>query len=372
MWPLVVASLITLAACGTAAAPTDTQVPPDPIPPSIATPDPDYVPPKTPWRPLLLPTVSPAEREASNDTWLYLTAFQNDSVSVVDPFSGHALQQIPVNVDQAGMAVSPDGARLYVVDGLPAQDGRLRVFDTKTWQVTHQEPVPDRLRLLGGNPMSLSPDGRWLVLGFYDLDRRAGWKRVFDTETLEFLPEEKWRLGDCGLEPRLVGQPGDKQFYVQCQGFVAALSAEDLSPIWEVPSPKPYAQDNIGWPQVGKPDLAASPDGQRLYGLYPRIERKAEGSYVGVVGADLQLLVWETGEGERLKDVMMGERASVPFATSGRGDAGYLATSRDGQRVFVAWEDMLWALDGRSLRILQELRKIPGSCTTNNFHDGCL
>ena len=204
--------------------------------------------------------------------------------------------------------------------------------------------------------MSLSPDGRWLVLGFYDLDRRAGWKRVFDTETLEFLPEEKWRLGDCGLEPRLVGQPGDKQFYVQCQGFVAALSAEDLSPIWEVPSPKPYAQDNIGWPQVGKPDLAASPDGQRLYGLYPRIERKAEGSYVGVVGADLQLLVWETGEGERLKDVMMGERASVPFATSGRGDAGYLATSRDGQRVFVAWEDMLWALDGRSLRILQELR----------------
>ena len=100
--------------------------------PAIATPDPDYVPPSQPLRPRPLPTVSPAERESAGDTWLYLTAFQNDFVSVVDPVSGHALHQIPVKADQAGMAVSPDGMRLYVVDGLPAQDGQLRVFDTAT------------------------------------------------------------------------------------------------------------------------------------------------------------------------------------------------------------------------------------------------
>jgi len=101
-----------LAACGTTAAPTGTPAPAVPIRPLIATPDPDYVPPQTPWRPLPLPTVNPAERESAGDTWLYLTAFQNDFVSVVDPLSGHALYQLPVTASQAGMAVSPDGMRM--------------------------------------------------------------------------------------------------------------------------------------------------------------------------------------------------------------------------------------------------------------------
>ena len=282
-------SLLVLAACGTKTVPTDTPVPAPPVAvvPAIATPDPDYVPPQTPWRPLPLPTVTPAERESADDTWLYLTAFQNDFVSVVDPVSGHALHQIPVNASQAGMAVSPDGARLYVVDGLPTKDGQLRVFDTATWQVIHQEPAPDRIRFLGGNPITLSPDGRWLVLGFYDYDRLVGWNRIFDTERLKFLPEEKWRLGDCGWDPlRLVGQPGDTRVYVQCQGFVAALSAEDLSLIRRIPSPTPFGRDGLGWPTIGKPYLAVSRDGKRLYGLYPRIERKPEGSSVPVVGTD--------------------------------------------------------------------------------------
>ena len=303
-----------------------------------------------------MPTISPAEKESAGDTWLYLTAFQNDFVSVVDPISGHALHQVPINADQAGMAVSPDGTRLYVVDGLPAQDGQLRVFDTATWQVISQEPIPDRLRLLGGNPMSLSPDGRWLVLGFYEYDRRVRWKRVFDTETLEFLPEEKWQLGDCGLNPRLVGQPDGSQVYIQCQGFVAVLKAEDLSTLQQIPSPTPFEGGDLGWPQVGSPDLAVSPNGKRLYGLYPKIEHRAEGSYVPVVGTDLELLVWETDTGERIKDVRMSQQALVPLAMEGRGDASYLAVSRGGERVFVAWEDMLWALDGESLQVVRELR----------------
>ena len=356
IWLFAIA-LIVPAACGTTTVPIDTPAPKTPaaIVPAIATPDPLYVPPQTPLRPVPLPTVSPAERESSGNTWLYVAAFQNDFISIVDPVSGHALYQLPVDASQAGMAVSPDGARLYVADWLPAQDGQLRVFDTATWRVIHREPVPDLRRLLGGNPITLSPDGRWLVVGFYDYDRLLGWNRIFDTEMLEFLPEEKWRLGDCGLDPlRLVGQPGDNQVYLQCQGFVAALSAEDLSPIWQVPSPTPYAQDNIGWATVGKPDLAVSPDGARLYGVYPRIERKAEG--IRVVGTDLQLLVWETSQGERLQEVMMGGQVSVPPAGASHSGAGYLTVSTDGDLVFIASEDLLWSLDGESLRVLQELR----------------
>ena len=46
-----------LAACGTTAAPTATPAPEPPVAivPAIATPDPDYVPPKTPWRPAPYP-----------------------------------------------------------------------------------------------------------------------------------------------------------------------------------------------------------------------------------------------------------------------------------------------------------------------------
>ena len=75
-----------------------------------------------------------------------------------------------------------------------------------------------------------------------------------------------------------------------------------------------------------------------------------------VVGTDLQLTVWETSNGETVREVMMSGQVSVPLATVGRGDAGYLAVSTDGNRVFVAWEDMLWALSGESLQVLGELR----------------
>ena len=245
--------------------------------PVTATPDPDYVPSSQPLHSAPLPMVSPAERESSGGTWLYLAAFQNGFISIVDPLSGHALRQIPLNASQAGLAVSPGGARLYVADWLSGQEGQLRIFDTANWQVVHREPLPDLIRLLGGNPMTLSPDGRWLVVSFYAPDGQTGWQRVFDTESLKFMPIEAWKLDDCGFgQIRLIGQPGDPRVYVQCQGFVAVLNAGDLSLIRRIPSPTPFARDSLGWSQVGNPYLAVSPDGRWLYGLYPKIERKAE------------------------------------------------------------------------------------------------
>jgi len=106
------------------------------------------------------------------------------------------------------LAVSPGGARLYVADWLSGQEGQLRIFDTANWQVVHREPLPDLIRLLGGNPRTLSPDGRWLVVSFYAPDGQTGWQRVFDTESLKFMPIEAWRLDDCGFgQIRLIGRP---------------------------------------------------------------------------------------------------------------------------------------------------------------------
>ena len=353
LWRLafVVFAVVVGAACSDANTPPTLHPAPTPAP--IATSDPDYSPSTVQSRPLPIPTSTAAERAAAGDTWLYLTAFQNDYVSVVDPASGHAVHQIPVNADQAGMAISPDGTRLYVVDGTPVRDGRLRVFDTATWEIIHTEPVDDRLRLLGGNPISLSPDGRWLLLQFYSYELREGWVRVYDTQNLQFLPVEAWQHTDCAWSPvHLIGQPSHRYIYAHCGDFVLAMDATDLSPLWRAQAPKRSA----GFSGV-RPSFAASLDGGWLYGLYPRVRSEvgSDGSFA-LSYHDVVLLVWDADSGVVVDEVSMSAMISVPPPSPGRGNGAYVAVSPDGARIFAVWEDMIWAIDSGSLQTVDWLR----------------
>ncbi len=319
--------------------------------PSTATPDPNFTPSTLALRPQPVPTATSEERAEAGDTRLYLTAFQNDFVSVVDPVSGHGLHQVPVAAGQAGMAVSPDGKRLYVVDGMPAKDGQLRLFDTSTWETIHREPVVDRARLLGGNPVTLSPDGRWLVVAHYSYERGEAWVSVFDTQDLRFLPGDAWKLADCVRAPvTLIGNPGSARIFVNCGDFVAAMDAETLSPLWRAPSPdSPH------------PAHALAPHGERLYGLYPHVEGEFRSDgYYHVTQHDLRLLVWEAEKGTMLEQLWMSDLVAVPLPTPSPRPGGYLAISTDGDSLYVVWEDMLWALDTHSLRVENELR-LPAS-----------
>ena len=105
---------------------------------------------------LSIPAVSASELTTLSSTRIYLTAFQSYFISIVDPKSGHAVHKIYVESQQAGMAVSPDGLRLYVMDGHDYNEGFLRVFDTSSWKVIFEIPVANRAVLIGGNPLSLS------------------------------------------------------------------------------------------------------------------------------------------------------------------------------------------------------------------------
>src|SRR5207249_5402662 len=89
--------------------------------------------------------------------------------------------------------------------------------------------------------------------------------------------------------------------------------------------------------------LALSPDGTRLYGVYPCVN-------------DLRLQIWQTSDGALLKEQLLGDRLSIPPATFGRGEGVYLALVPDGTRLYLAWEDRLWALATDSLRPLAELQ----------------
>src|SRR5436309_14667105 len=119
---------------------------------------------------LTIPAVTESELAAASSTRIYLTAFQSYIISVIDPKSGHAIHEIDVQSQQAGIGVSPDGRRLYVLDGRDYNEGSLRVFDTASWQVIFEIPVANRAVLLCGNPLSLSGDGRWLLVQHYDSD----------------------------------------------------------------------------------------------------------------------------------------------------------------------------------------------------------
>jgi hypothetical protein len=102
--------------------------------------------------------------------------------------------------------------------------------------------------------------------------------------------------------------------------------------------------------------LTVSTDGRWVYGLYPEIERKVEGEFMRVQSTDLLLYRWAVARGAPNPVVSMIDLVSVPLATAGRGDRGYVLFSTDGENIFIAWQDMLWSLDVDSLMIVNELR----------------
>jgi YVTN family beta-propeller protein len=79
-----------------------------------------------------------------------------DNIHIIDPATNKVVGEIKGIEASHGIAVSPDGARIYISE---EADKTLTVVDGKTLQVTKQIP-------LSGNPnlVDMTPDGRWIYV----------------------------------------------------------------------------------------------------------------------------------------------------------------------------------------------------------------
>jgi YVTN family beta-propeller protein len=79
-----------------------------------------------------------------------------DNIHIIDPVTNKVVGEIKGIEASHGIAVSPDGARIYISE---EADKTLTVVDGKTLQVTKQIP-------LSGNPnlIDMTPDGRWIYV----------------------------------------------------------------------------------------------------------------------------------------------------------------------------------------------------------------
>jgi hypothetical protein len=223
--------------------------------------------------------------------------------------------------------------------------GEITVYDTATWRVLHQEPVDGPAFLLGGNPISLSGDGRWLIVAHHPQpDGGSRPLSVLDTLTMTILSSDSVprALSECTspwAAPLLVGRPGHSRIYAVCRDTVVAFDSRTLLNLWKADA---YAAPH--------PGLMLSPDGTYLYGLYPQVDlRCCRGSSVYVEQTDLFLKAWYTETGELASEVNLRELVEVPDATIGRGDGTYLAISPDGKRLYALWEDRLWDIPAAAL-----------------------
>src|SRR5258708_19134538 len=79
-----------------------------------------------------------------------------DNIHIIDPVTNKVVGEIKGIEASHGIAVSPDGARIYISE---EAEKTLTVVDGKTLQVTKQIP-------LSGNPnlIDMTPDGRWVYV----------------------------------------------------------------------------------------------------------------------------------------------------------------------------------------------------------------
>jgi YVTN family beta-propeller protein len=266
---------------------------------------------------------------------LYAANGATGSTDVIDTASLQVIGTIPGLAPYSGMAISPDGTRLY-----GESNSGLIAIDTRTLKEVGRLALPR-----GASNLGVAPDGGRVYAAGYDGD-------LVVVDAIRYQ-----RVGQVRVGGQLTGMavsPDGKRVYVssvtddngrnlpETPHFLAVIDTDRLQVIAEIPVGRsPYgvglspdgtrayvantdgppavidtvALARIGWLQMGSTfQMAVSPDGKRLYASSTTCR------CVSVVDT------------ERL------ERIALPLLSH---MAQFLAVSPDGRRVYVSQYDTL-------------------------------
>jgi len=233
-----------------------------------------------------LATVNVVPKGSLAPSYAYITNFNSNSVTVINTANNTFKDTVPVGKKPLGIAVSPDGTRVYVTNANYGDSGTVSVIDTARNEVTATVDVgykhspsgvavtPDGKRLFvanrdingvsvidtstntviatvpaGINPLgvTVTPNGTKL----YVANRYSNNVSVIDTATNAVTATVKVGLGPCGVT---VNQAGTKLYVTNCESN--AISVIDTS------SNTVTATVPVGkWPM----GVGVSPDGTKLY-----------------------------------------------------------------------------------------------------------
>lgn len=147
-------------------------------------------------------------------------------IMVLDPLTGSLIRRLSTT-GFAQFAVSSDGSTLYVADALPGTDdpsaGRLRIFDTQTWDLRAQGRLDHRVRLrqnYGPPSLVVAPDNSALyvqrrITDTYSIDR-------IDPASADLLPQRVTGPDAVTTNPvcdhvrQLVASPDNRWLYDRC------------------------------------------------------------------------------------------------------------------------------------------------------------
>ena len=231
-------------------------------------------------------TVNVVTKGSPVPSYAYITNFNSNSVSVIDTGNNTLKATIPVGTDPLAVAISPDGARVYVTNSNYGDTGTVSVIDTARNKVvstinvgykyypcgiavTHDgkklfvadrdingvsivdtatntviATIPAGIRPLG---VAISPNGKKA----YVANRYSNDISVIDTGTNTVISTVKVGLGPCGVA---VNQQGTELYVTNCESNdVSVVNTSSGTVTATIPAAK--------WPM----GVTVSPEGSKVY-----------------------------------------------------------------------------------------------------------
>ncbi len=148
-------------------------------------------------------TVSAVQKGFLSPSYAFITNINSNTVSVINTENNNLTATVPVGINPLGVAVSPDGNKVYVTNANYDRKGTISVIDTAVNKVTDTIDVGDKYSPCG---IAVTPDGEKLYVANRDINAVS----VIDTATNTItatVAVGKWPMG-------VVASPDGTKVYV--------------------------------------------------------------------------------------------------------------------------------------------------------------